>query len=255
MISIAPRSPPVHPKRSATGVRSSTSSRTAVRNGTVVPLSSRMIDASSPWRAARHLFSRTSHARGVGSVYPRSIITSNWCTRHWLSAATTPTSRSVGIPSHTRISTVPKLGCGRMSHHTSRIVLMVCDEISVSISCSNCGQPLRSQGGPAVGRPSNTFERHDDIPVSSPMQYGVTERVGARADELEVARLGVLAQLGHCRGQICLHLGSGFADPRDDLHRRLEQLLLGLRVTGLAVRGVHLAEDLVSPAYQLAGVA
>src|SRR6202167_207531 len=77
------------------------------------------------------------------------------------------------MPSQTRISTVPNPGCGRMSHHTSRIVLMVYDEMSVSISCSNCGQPLRIQGGPAVGRPSNTFDRHDAMPVSWPIQYGL----------------------------------------------------------------------------------
>src|SRR3984893_6621428 len=77
------------------------------------------------------------------------------------------------MPSHTRISTVPKPGCGRMSHHTSRIVLMVSEEINVSITCSNCGQPLNSHGGPAVGRPSNTLDRHDAMPVSCPIQYGL----------------------------------------------------------------------------------
>src|ERR1700682_1043779 len=77
------------------------------------------------------------------------------------------------MPSQTRISTVPKAGCGRMSHHTSRIVLIVCDEINVSMSCSNCGQPLRLHGGPAVGRPSKTLERHDAMPVSCPIQNGL----------------------------------------------------------------------------------
>ena len=36
-----------------------------------------------------------------------------------------PTSRSVGTPSDMRISTVPKSGCGRMSHQTSLMLRMV----------------------------------------------------------------------------------------------------------------------------------
>ena len=37
------------------------------------------------------------------------------------------------MPSQMRSSTVPKFGCGRMSHHTSRIDSIVRDEISVSM--------------------------------------------------------------------------------------------------------------------------
>ena len=51
----------------------------------------------------------------------------------WASAATAPTSSMVGRPSHTRSSMVPKLGCGRMSHQTSRIESTVLVSISVSM--------------------------------------------------------------------------------------------------------------------------
>ena len=40
-----------------------------------------------------------------------------------------------------RSSTVPKSGCGRMSHHTSRTLSMAFVEISVSMYSSNSSQP------------------------------------------------------------------------------------------------------------------
>ena len=52
-----------------------------------------------------------------------------------------PISSSVGSPSQMRSSTVPKPGCGRMSHHTSRIDSIVCEEIRVSMYSSNSSQP------------------------------------------------------------------------------------------------------------------
>ena len=54
-------------------------------------------------------------------------------TRHCDSAATIPTSCSVGRPSQIRSSTVPYVGCGRMSHHTSLMEEIVPVEISVSM--------------------------------------------------------------------------------------------------------------------------
>ena len=92
------------------------------------------------------------------------------CTRHWLSAATTATSRRVGMPSQMRSSTVPKPGWGRMSHQTSRMVAMVRAVISVSMKLSNWFQPASCHGGPAVGRPSNTLLRQEASPVSWPIQ-------------------------------------------------------------------------------------
>jgi hypothetical protein len=59
----------------------------------------------------------------------RSIIS----TRHCASAATMPTSASVGRPSQMRSSTVPYVGCGRMSHHTSLMEAIVSVRISVSM--------------------------------------------------------------------------------------------------------------------------
>ena len=79
----------------------------------------------------------------------------------------------VGMPSQMRNSIVPKSGCGRMSHHTSRIELMAFADASVSMNSSNCDQPDSWYGSPAVGRASKTFERLDASPVSWPIQYGL----------------------------------------------------------------------------------
>src|SRR6184192_852455 len=88
-------------------------------------------------------------------------------------AATAATSLMVGMPSQMRNSMVPKSGCGRMSHHTSRMELMALAETSVSMKSSNCDQPESWYGSPAVGRASKTFERLDARPVSCPIQYGL----------------------------------------------------------------------------------
>jgi hypothetical protein len=50
----------------------------------------------------------------------------------------------VATPSQIRSSTVPKSGCGRMSHHTSRMDEMAPAEISVAMKASNSGQPVRT---------------------------------------------------------------------------------------------------------------
>ena len=51
------------------------------------------------------------------------------------------TSSRVGSPSQMRTSTVPKLGWGRMSHHTSRTVWMALVEINSSMYRSNSSHP------------------------------------------------------------------------------------------------------------------
>ena len=79
----------------------------------------------------------------------------------------------VGSPSHIRSSTVPKSGCGRMSHHTSRIVEIASADTNVSMYDSKSSQDSIGSGRPAVGRPSKTLLRHDAKPVSRPFQYGL----------------------------------------------------------------------------------
>ncbi len=62
----------------------------------------------------------------------------------------TPISSSVGSPSQMRSSTVPKPGCGRMSHHTSRIVSMACDgdqRLHVLLELVPAGQLVGQPGG------------------------------------------------------------------------------------------------------------
>src|SRR5436190_16191121 len=94
-------------------------------------------------------------------------------TRHWLTAATAATSASVGMPSQLRSSTVPKLGWGRMSHHTSRIELIALADTSVVMNDSNSGQAESWYGRPAVGSASKSFDRADASPVSRPSQNGL----------------------------------------------------------------------------------
>ena len=84
-----------------------------------VPSRSTMIRASSPYRAARHLFSRTNHGWIDGSSRPSSSSREKCSTSTCTSAATAASSGSVDIPSHARTSIVPQRGAGRMSHRTS----------------------------------------------------------------------------------------------------------------------------------------
>ncbi len=78
-----------------------------------------------------------------------------------------PPPGRVGMPSHIRSSTVPKSGCGRMSHHTSRIVVMRAGGDQRLHERART-RPSRSSGSgrPAVGRPSKTLLRLDARPVS-----------------------------------------------------------------------------------------
>ena len=69
-----------------------------------------------------------------------------------------------------RSSTVPYVGCGRMSHHTSLMEAMVWVWMSVSMYRSKPSQPSTCCGRPAVGSPSNTLLREDARPVSPPTQ-------------------------------------------------------------------------------------
>ena len=91
-----------------------------------------------------------------------------------MSNSTTPRiSVIVGRPSQIRSSTVPKFGCGRMSHQISRIELMARASISVLMSSENSVQLSSICGTPAVGSPSNTLERDDASPVSRPFHQGL----------------------------------------------------------------------------------
>src|SRR2546423_15492852 len=76
------------------------------------------------------------------------------------------------MPSQMRNSTVPKVGCGRMSHHTSRIDSMALAETSVSMKSSNSDHPASWYGRPAVGRDSKTLERLEARPGSWAIQDG-----------------------------------------------------------------------------------
>jgi hypothetical protein len=46
-----------------------------------------------------------------------------------------------------------------MSHHTSRIDSIACEEMRISMYFSNASHPESWYGSPAVGSASNTFER------------------------------------------------------------------------------------------------
>jgi hypothetical protein len=65
---------------------------------------------------------------------------------------------------------VPNPGCGRMSHHTSRILRIVPAPINVRMNRWNCPQFSMKYGRPAVGNDSKIFERVDASPVSRPIQ-------------------------------------------------------------------------------------
>ena len=82
----------------------------------------------------------------------------------WASAASAMVSRTVGVASHIRNSTVPKSGWGRMSHHTSRIERMQPDSISVDMNDSKSDQSASGGGSPAVGSPSKIFVRAEAQP-------------------------------------------------------------------------------------------
>ena len=82
------------------------------------------------------------------------------------------TSSSVGSPSQMRTSTVPNSGCGRTSHHTSRIDSIAFAFTSVVISRWNSPQLSSRYGSPAFGRFSNTLTRQDVSPVSRLLKNG-----------------------------------------------------------------------------------
>ena len=138
-----------------------------------------MTIASRPYLVARHLLSRMIQDGWLGSRYPRSSWESKRCTRLWDSAATIPTSCRVGTPSNILISTVPKSGCGRTSHHTSLMLRMVPARSSVSMYSSNSLQSASKCGGPAVGNPPKMTALLDASPVSCPPQNGL-DAVSAR---------------------------------------------------------------------------
>src|ERR1700744_3031604 len=83
-------------------------------------------------------------------------------------AATMPISRSVGTPSNILISTVPKSGCGRISHHTSLMLRIVPARRSVSMYSSNSLQSASGCGGPEVGSPPKITARLDAEPLVVP---------------------------------------------------------------------------------------
>ncbi len=85
----------------------------------------------------------------------------------WASAASAIVSRTVAVASHIRNSTVPKFGCGRMSHQTSLIDEMHPDSSSVDMNASKSVQSASGGGSPAVGSPSKIFVRADASPESS----------------------------------------------------------------------------------------
>ena len=85
------------------------------------------------------------------------------------------------------------------------------------------------------------------------LRLPVGERVGARAHEAEPAAVGGGGDLGERAGQVGLGLLDRGADAGDDLDRRLEQLVLGLRVL-LGAVGPDLLEDLHRPGRQLPGL-
>ena len=60
-----------------------------------------------------------------------------------------------------------------MSHQTSRIVVMDPEATSVPMNASKSAQSSSAAGNPAVGSPSNTFDRLESRPVSTPSQYGL----------------------------------------------------------------------------------
>ncbi len=72
-----------------------------------------------------------------------------------------------------RISTVPKSGCGRMSHQTSLMLRIVPARSSVSMYSSNCFQFVSRCGGPAVGSAPKVTARLEASPVSYPHQNGL----------------------------------------------------------------------------------
>ena len=103
----------------------------------------------------------TDAARAAGS--PRQAARSKRSTKHCARAATHVISSSDGSPSQMRSSTVPKFGCGRMSHHTSRTDSIALDASRMSMYFSNSFQPDSWYGRPrrwaAPRRPSSGTTR------------------------------------------------------------------------------------------------
>lgn len=83
----------------------------------------------------------------------------------------------------------------------------------------------------------------------------VGEGVGARAEQGQVALVGLGPHLGQGAGEIGLRLADGVADAGDDLDRALEQLVLRLGVLAARMARADRLEDRRGVAGQLAGVA
>jgi hypothetical protein len=81
----------------------------------------------------------------------------------------------------------------------------------------------------------------------------VRERVGARAQQGQAPGLGGPLHLGQGGFQVGPGLAHGLAHPGDDLHRALEQLVLGLGVHAAGVAGAQLGQQIRGGIGQLAG--
>ena len=140
MMASALRSSSLQPRRRATGVSSSTSSSIDSRTGWSRPWSSRMISASSPYRAARHLFSRMIQLldrQRVAAVH-QGVQPVDQALAHGRHGRDLPHRRQAVADAQLDRA---EAGVGRMSHQTSRIVWIVLAEIKVSMNCSNWSQP------------------------------------------------------------------------------------------------------------------
>ena len=93
-----PASSRVHPRARAVGSRWATRARMSSTTCTSVLSASRMMMASSPYRAARHLFSCTCQGGRCWGSTPSSSWCSRSTTRQWISAATATTSCEPGEP-------------------------------------------------------------------------------------------------------------------------------------------------------------
>src|ERR1700730_5378464 len=83
----------------------------------------------------------------------------------------------------------------------------------------------------------------------------VAERMRPRAHEHESVAVGVLTELRQRGREVGVRLAHGAADADDDLDGRLQQLGFGLGMDAVGVADLHLRENLVRAADQLARVA
>ena len=88
----------------------------------------------------------------LGSV-PSSMRALHQVTSVCASPASATAPRTVGVASHIRNSTVPKSGCGRMSHHTSRMERMHLESISVDMKRLEVGPVGELRRKPGGGQP------------------------------------------------------------------------------------------------------